>query len=614
MLRPRTFVVRSAVHIPLAIFMICAAATASAERAPAPELFPENTVVYFRVSSAPELVEKFQQTGLGRIGADEQIRPLIAQLYGSAAEAFTQVEQRVGSSLDELLKLPQGEIAVGVVASESGPPNVAVLVDFGDQGEMVDKLFDRLRTEVSQLKTETVDDVEVLIAARPNRPDRPAVIFKKDETAVVTTNLELSRTLLARWGGGQEQSLTTNKKFGAIMSRCVAKKEEPPQVTWFVDPIELARGILQGNFAAQAGLALLPALGLDGLSGVGGSVTLATESFDIVSHTHLLLENPRTGVLDMIALKSGDMTPENWVPADVSNYFTLHWDLSKTFTGGSTLYDSFRGEGSFAALVKRRFSDQLDIDFEKELLPALDGRISHAMWYERPIRPGAETRALAFKLTDAGASSATLMKAVNRFNDRLTGKDYGGYRYYQFTPRGRQDAAAGGGEGATEAEQPLPDDPRAARRAIRQRQQPCVTILGDYLVFTNRPTAMEKVIATHNDSSQSLATQLDYKVTAAKLRRLQRDREAAMVTFDRPEEQMRALYDLLTADSTREWLAARVDRNRGFKALHDSLADHPLPPFSVISQYLAPGGGILTNEETGIHYIGFALRRGSDDE
>jgi hypothetical protein len=612
--RSRTFVVRAVVHFSLALLFLCAATTASAERAPAPELFPENTLVYFRVSSAPELVEKFQQTALGRLGADKQIRPLIAQLYGSAAQAFTEVEERVGSSLDELLKLPQGEIAVGVVAGEGSPPNLAVLVDVGDQDEMVARLFDRLRAEVSQTKTETIDDVEVLIASRPNRPNRPVVVFKKDETVVVTSNLELSRTLLERWGGGHEKSLATNKKFGAIMSRCVAKKEEPPQVTWFVDPIELARGILQGNFAAQAGLALLPALGLDGLSGVGGSVTLATESFDMVSHTHLLLENPRTGVLDMVALESGDMTPENWIPADVSSYFTLHWDLSKTYEGGGALFDSFRGEGSFAALVKRRFSDQLDIDFEKEMLPALDGRISHAMWYERPIRPGAETRALAFKLKDPDAFSAALMKAVNKFNERLTGKDYGGYRYYQFTPRGQQAAAADAGAAPAGADQPLPDDPRAARRAARQRQQPCVTILGDYLVFTNRPTAMEKVITTHNDSSQSLATQLDYKVTATKLRRLQRDREAAMITFDRPEEQMRALYDLLTADSTREWLSVRVDRNRGFKALNDSLTDHPLPPFSVISKYLAPGGGILTNEETGIHYIGFALRRGSDDE
>jgi hypothetical protein len=214
------------------------------------------------------------------------------------------------------------------------------------------------------------------------------------------------------------------------------------------------------------------------------------------------------------------------------------------------------------------------------------------------------------KLKDAAAFSDTLMKVVDKFNERLTGKDYGGLRYYQFTPRG----AAAEADGAADTDQPLPDDPRAARRAVRLRQRPCMTILGDYLVMTNRPTAMEKVIATHNDSSQSLASQLDFKLTAAKLRRLQGGREAAMLMFDRPEEQIRALYDLLSADSTREWLAQQADSNRAVKALHDSLTDNPLPPFSIISQYLAPGGAIVTDEETGIHYVGFALRRNSEAE
>ena len=35
----------------------------------------------------------------------------------------------------------------------------------------------------------------------------------------------------------------------------------------------------------------------------------------------------------------------------------------------------------------------------------------------------------------------------------------------------------------------------------------------------------------------------------------------------------------------------------------------PLPPFPVLAQYLAPGGGMLTSDETGIHYTGFVLKR-----
>ena len=72
---------------------------------------------------------------------------------------------------------------------------------------------------------------------------------------------------------------------------------------------------------------------------------------------------------------------------------------------------------------------------------------------------------------------------------------------------------------------------------------------------------------------------------------------------------MRALYELATSQTIRQQLATRADGNRFFGALHEALRDNPLPPFSVVAQYLAPGGAMLTNDETGFHYTAFTLRR-----
>jgi len=68
------------------VFALLAAGVGSAQAAhkSAPELLPENTLVMVRVSNTPELIEKFQQTALGRIGLDEDIKPLVSQLYGAA--------------------------------------------------------------------------------------------------------------------------------------------------------------------------------------------------------------------------------------------------------------------------------------------------------------------------------------------------------------------------------------------------------------------------------------------------------------------------------------------------------------------------------------------------
>ena len=74
------------------------------------------------------------------------------------------------------------------------------------------------------------------------------------------------------------------------------------------------RALTRGNPAAATGLALLPAIGLDGLLGVGVSLQLAEGDFDNLMHAHILLDQPRDGVLDLIALTSGSTQPETWVP------------------------------------------------------------------------------------------------------------------------------------------------------------------------------------------------------------------------------------------------------------------------------------------------------------
>jgi hypothetical protein len=34
-----------------------------------------------------------------------------------------------------------------------------------------------------------------------------------------------------------------------------------------------------------------------------------------------------------------------------------------------------------------------------------------------------------------------------------------------------------------------------------------------------------------------------------------------------------------------------------------------LPPFEVLQRYLAPGGTVVVDDETGLHYTDFSLRR-----
>jgi hypothetical protein len=82
-----------------------------------------------------------------------------------------------------------------------------------------------------------------------------------------------------------------------------------------------------------------------------------------------------------------------------------------------------------------------------------------------------------------------------------------------------------------------------------------------------------------------------------------------MIAFNRPEEAMRQVYEMATSDTMRGALKGQAANNPFMKSLDDALTTNPLPPFAVLAKYLAPGGALLTSDETGFHYMAFSLRR-----
>jgi hypothetical protein len=568
-----------------------------ADRPSAPHLLPERTVAYVRVSDTQELIEKFRETALGRITQDPQIQPLIGQLYGSAAEAFSRIEEQVGLPLNKLLAIPQGEICLALVSPEQGQPALVVLLEVQDQLPSARKLLDRMEEEMTRngavKTTENIGDVQLTILDQPNRRNNRVMHFEKDGVIAFVTNKDLAVEVLGVWTGESKdvKTLADNTKFTAIMKRSAGTKDERPQLSWFVDPIELFRTAVRGNAGAQLALAFLNPLGLDGLQGIGGSVIMGTEEFDTIAHIHVLLDNPRRGVIELFALGAGDSTPEVWVPNDVASYTTLHWDVETTYTTFAKLYNEFRGEGALEADVKQRISDPLGVEFEKDLLQAIDGRITYVTWMEKPARLNSQTNMLAIKLKDTKTFQNTFNALVGRYENVFTKTLFGGVTYYQA---------------------PSPQNPNAQENPLLRRPEPCLAILGDYLLLTDSSQFLHQAILTKSDASRSLANELDYKLIASKISRQVGGNKPGMVSFNRPEVGMRALYDLATAETTRDRLSSQAESNGFFRAINDALRDNPLPPFSVLQQYLAPGGGMLTNDETGFHYTSFTLRRKLD--
>ncbi|HND54539.1 MAG TPA: hypothetical protein PLV92_19140, partial [Pirellulaceae bacterium] len=352
------------------------------------------------------------------------------------------------------------------------------------------------------------------------------------------------------------------------------------------------------------GLALLPALGLDGLQGLGGSLILVAGEFDAIQHVHVLLDSPRNGVLRAIALEAGDTTPEPWVPGDVASYATWRWNVEVTYGELSRLVDSFQSEGAVSRWIKQRLSEPLGVDFEQDLLAAADGRMTYLTWFERPVRLNSQTQLIAIKLKDSAEFKKTLEKMVDKYSDRFEKASFGGVNFHKVKvpeggerPRGRFGVQRGENGNETRVQMNL------------RAPDPCFGILGDYLVAADSVALLQHCIVTQSDAEKSLANELDFKLIAGKIARQVGGESPALVTFNRPEEGIRMLYDLAMSDNTRGALASRAADNPFFKSVDQALKDNPLPPFAVIARYLAPGGGMLTNDETGFHFTTFGVRR-----
>jgi len=574
----------------VAIFAFLAAGpmAALAERPSAPKLLPEKTLAYIRIADTRALVERFNETAFGRLFHDEQVQPLVAQLYGSASQLFMQVQQRIGLSLDELLAIPQGEVSVALVGRDDGRPAVVALVEVGEQATAARKLIefaeDRMIARGTTRRSERIGDTTIVnLEGRVSYCEREGVyLFCSDPS--------LLKAMLKVWDGDSEvKTLVDNFKFNSIMRQSVGTKNERPQVTWFVDPIELFRNVARDDLGAQMALAMLPALGLDGIKALGGSMIFATEEFDSISYMHLMLDNPRVGILEMIAIESGDLTPEDWVPADAASYMSVYWDSKQTLAAFRKLYNTIRNrENALHDDIHSRISSQLGIDFEKDVLDQIDGRATHVSWFEKPARVNSGTNLVGIKLEDSSAVRKTVDKLAGKFGDRFTKKNYSGITYYQITPR---------------------REPQQLDEELVRRPTPCVCILGDYFLFSDSAKCLEAAIANKNDPDKSLDKELDFKLIASKAKQYLGSDKPGMMVFSRPEETMRSFYELATSPSTRRRLTDAAQRNPVFGELDKALHDHPLPPFAVIAKYLAPAGGTVVSDQTGIHYMAFSLKR-----
>ena len=584
-------------------------------RLTAPKLFPDKTLAYIRIDDVSALREDLSKSSLGKMGNDDSLKPILSEFYGSLVRNTQQIQDAIGLNLDELLSIPSGEMAVALLPNVGGRarvesentgenerrvnvrverPAVAVMLDAGDEISSVQVLLDRMDSAASERMVHEEKERGGLTLHRylnPNREREQFAYFIDGGVIVACSDAEYIELLADKWQGQLEsaKTLADNRKFTGIMSRCVGTAGERPQVSFYADPWAMVRQFTPKSAGTTMTLAVLDSLGVSGIEAVGGSWIVAPPDFDSISHLHLQLSNPRRGVLSLLRPKSGSTQPEMWVPDSVASYSTINWDLNSTLQGIERLYNQFRGEDALDKEIFAQINKQLDIDFREDVLNNLQGRVTILQGFVRPVTLNSGSNVYAIRLENVDFfKSKVLPKLITFIEQRteVTTESFGDLRV-NVVRVGRQ---------------PQGNAP------IRQPEI-CFTTVDDYAILADSKYMLRQVAACLNGTEPPLVDSLEFQLIIDRITAQLQDRECSAISFARPEESLQLFYELARDPENIDRLRQISEGNGFFKALLAALDKHDLPPFSVIAKYLAPGGGFLVEEETGLHYMSFSLRR-----
>lgn len=559
-----------------------------AEKKSAPRLFPDNTFGYIRIDDTREMKAKMEETNIGRLTDDPQIKPILKEFYGTIVDSLKDMQSSIGINLDELLSIPNGELAVAVYPTKTRPA-VSVLLEAGDEMPPVEILLARLEDELRKngaiQKTKDVAGIKIVQWADPDRRERQVGYFIDSGCLVATSQVEEIERLAMVWTGNATdfKPLADNRRFTNIMSRCVGAAGERPQASYFVDPIAIFKEAMKSNPNGGMTLAFLPIIGVDGIQGLGGSMILRTDEFDSIVHNHLLVASPRKSLMQVLRPKSGSTEPESWVSEDIGTYATFNWDLKKTLSSIARIV----GEEVFEEQVIKTMSDRMGVDFQKDIIDNINDRFSLVQIFIRPAKINSGSNIYCIHLKNGKTFAQDILP---KLHEKFKG--------------------LGPGIESTTLDDIVIYQMKIPNRSEAVRApEPCAAVIGDMLLISDARTALDKAIYTYKGQHEILADSLEYKLVRDKIKKQLGDRETSIISFQRPEESLRLFYDLAADPKNKDRMKEMSENNPFFRAISNSLERHKLPPFETLSKYMAPTGAFLYEDETGFHSTQFSMRR-----
>lgn len=574
----------------IAILLGCLLPVArAADAVPADLLFTDRTYLLISVPDVDELKARWNASLTGRLLADPELAEFRSQFEPKLKKLLEGVEDEIGMSPRELLTIPAGELAFAVLKPPRKPLAFVVLMRYNPgKSAMVDQIYTLIKTqsENAGARSENVEYAETSIDSFSYKeepgPDDPPVepdwaMFRKDDTLVIASSVAAIESVLDRWDGQHERTLSTDSIYQYTMERC-GNGSNVPEFKWFMNPLDLTKAAVSqsGNFQASMLLGFLPTLGLDKFKGMGGTVDIANDDFDMVSKSLFYVDRstPPKGLMNLFQFNNLDQAPPAWVPGNASSYGAVNWDIAKAYEGIEGLFNGFAGMVGVRQSLNEILDDAANdpngpgIHFKDDVIDNLTGGFRMA---GTPTEDGGadENYLFTIGIKDQATMQTLLEKAIEQSPVPAEQIEYKDSVFYSLSFGALTGTEAGVTLCATE----------------------------DALVISTSETKLENYVDGVKPES-AIGESDNYSRVAAHM-----PEKTSMFFYQNQSAQLKNGYKLLRLGA--------FDQTEAMNAIEEMVGDDldfsTLPPFETIGKYLTPHASYSVPDENGAYFVDFSL-------
>ena len=622
---------------------------------PSETIFPATTRAWLSVPDTRGLQERFDRTPYGQLIADPAMKAFVDGFREQVSKNGKQRLAKLGLTLEDLGKVPGGEVAAAAIESAPGVLATVLLVDTTGHEAEAKELVDRIATRLLERKATkvtvanappqlTVYQLPPEQDGRADARDRRVAFALAPAALVVGDDAVQVGQAFAVLAQGRQDNLQTNASFTAAMTRC---GQEIPgtaaPIRWFVDPLGFAKAYQASHPPREkrTGPDYVAILGRQGFAAVQGIGGIA--AFDHAGHSlrhHTLVHAPALPGRDPFGPERFDLAarmlrfpdaeavaPPAWAPRELAGWTALQWDLQTAFASVETLFDDIVGEkGTFDDVIAslKEDPDGPQIDLEKDMVACLGQRLVLLSHHVEPIGTDSERLVIAIEATDPQRVAATVGKTMAADSD-MQKVEIAGHEVWELIDRSMdipkiEVETPGGAVAHADGHEGDDDSAHRRRQRLREKEEKmlphsAVTVAHGHLLIASHRDILERVL-TAPGGADALAAAADYKATAAELARLFPGK-AALRSFGREDETIKPAYELLRQGSMPksksvfgQLLNGILGDGKPGTVREQKIDGSTLPEFETVRRYF--GTTCLGMESTaeGWYVAGAALPRG----